>query len=65
MADSVSRLLPTEYGEVAEYQTFLVFFYMVLIFKVLAILLEIYKQTSSDIFIMDWEKGRLPEYSVL
>jgi len=65
MSDSVSRLLPTEYGEVAEYQTFLVFFYIILVFKILAIFLEIVKQTNADIFIMDWERGRLAEYSPL
>jgi hypothetical protein len=47
MADSVSLLLPTEYGDVPEYNTFLFFFYTVLIFKLFAVLLEIYKQTSS------------------
>jgi hypothetical protein len=34
-------------------------------FKIVAVIIGIYKQTSASIFIMDWEKGRLPEYSVL
>ena len=55
MATGVRLLLPSMEFDEAEYRRFLIFFYMTLALKTIAVILQIIEQSRADVFIMDWE----------
>ena len=68
MATEVTMLLPAENSKHDSsdlYHTFKVLFFAVLVTKTISMLCKIINQATADIFIMDWEKFRQPEYSPL
>ena len=64
LQDNCYLLLP--YTRVTDstnaYTTFRVFFLITLICKTIAILITILKQTSCDVFVMDWENHNVSKH---
>jgi meckelin len=64
-AAEVTLLLPEENTKDNLYSTFKLTFFLVIVTKTISVLFKIYNQATADIFILDWEESRLPDYNPL
>jgi hypothetical protein len=64
-AESATVLLPSAFQDDSIYPIFTGFFIAIWVSKTIVVLMKIRDQANVDIFILDWERSRLPEYSPL